>query len=41
MYRKGEGTEKNDVIALKWLEKAAEQGNADAQLRCGIMYLGD
>jgi len=31
MYYRGEGVEKNDKIALKWLKKAAEQGHINAK----------
>ena len=30
--------QQNDVEAVKWYRKAAEQGNADAQANLGSMY---
>lgn len=36
-YRKGKGTPKDNALALKWFMKAAEQGNADAQLGVGVL----
>ena len=32
------GVEKNEVEALKWYRKAAEQGYAEAQYDLGFMY---
>jgi TPR repeat protein len=29
---------KDSVEAVKWFRKAADQGNADAQCRLGVMY---
>ena len=34
----GEGVEKNSREAFKWIEKAAEQGNADGQSMLGWLY---
>ena len=38
LYSKGEGTAVDKAKALHWYEKAAEQGQADAQFICGGMY---
>jgi TPR repeat protein len=39
MYNFGNGgVPKDDVEAVKWFRKAAEQGEAKAQLNLGIMY---
>jgi TPR repeat protein len=38
MYREGEGVPQNYAEALKWFRKAADQGNANAQFKLGIMY---
>ncbi|MFT9075991.1 relaxase MobL [Ethanoligenens sp.] len=38
MYRFGQGTEPNDVIAAEWFEKSADQGNQFAQYSLGGMY---
>ncbi|ACE05769.1 hypothetical protein Aasi_0340 [Candidatus Amoebophilus asiaticus 5a2] len=38
MYHNGEGVAKDDNQAIKWFQKAAEQGNADAQFNLGVMY---
>ncbi len=38
MYQHGEGVEENDVDAVKWYRKAAEQGLAVAQYNLGYMY---
>ena len=38
MYDNGEGTETDKAKALYWYEKAAEQGDAEAQYKCGRMY---
>jgi len=37
-YRLGDGVEQNNVEAVKYYRKAAEQGLADAQYRLGLMY---
>lgn len=39
-YRKGEGVKQDLQEALKWYEKAAEQGVAEAQLDLAIIYEG-
>ena len=33
MYEDGEGVEKNEKIAMEWLEKSAKQGNNKANMR--------
>ena len=38
MYANGEGVPENDVEAVKWYRKAAEQGDAGAQSNLGSMY---
>ena len=38
MYSEGEGVVKNDVEAIKWFRKAAEQNVLAAQFNLGIMY---
>lgn len=38
MYASGRGVPKDDVEAVKWYQKAAEQGNADGQYNLGSMY---
>lgn len=38
MYAYGEGTERNDVQAVKWFTRAAMHGSAQAQYNLGIMY---
>ena len=38
MYNKGIGVPENNVEALGWYHKAAEQGIAIAQFNLGIMY---
>ena len=38
MYQKGEGVPQNNVEAVKWFHKAAEQRDADAQFWLGVMY---
>ena len=37
-WMKGEGVTKDDVEAVKWYRKAAEQGNALAQANLGILF---
>jgi len=37
-YARGEGVDKNDAEAAKWLRKAADQGLARAQLDTGVLY---
>ena len=36
MYDKGQGVKRDHVESMKWLQRAAQQGNQDAQL-----YLSD
>ena len=38
MYYQGEGVTKDYGQAVNWFRKGAEQGNADAQWRLGVMY---
>jgi uncharacterized protein len=38
MYANGEGVPKDDTEAMKWSRKAADRGNAAAQLNLGLMY---
>jgi TPR repeat protein len=38
MYQAGEGVQQNYFEAVKWYQKAAEQGHADAQNNLGLMY---
>ena len=38
MYAYGEGVEKNDEEAFKWLSRAANTGSAQAQFNLGILY---
>jgi hypothetical protein len=38
MYAYGEGTEQNNVQAVKWFTRAAMHGSAQAQYNLGIMY---
>ena len=38
MYYKGQGVEQDDKEAFKWWKKAAEPGNANAQVNLGAMY---
>ena len=38
MYSRGEGIYRDHVQAKNLFEKAALQGNVDAQLKIGIMY---
>lgn len=39
MYANGTGTERDINLAVDWLNKAAEQGNIDAQYLLGTWYL--
>ena len=39
MYGKGLGVKQDDVEAVKWYRKAAEKGDADAQVLLGLAYL--
>ncbi len=38
MHFGGQGVPVDEVEAVKWFRKAAEQGDAKAQYRLGIMY---
>ena len=38
MYEHGEGVPENDTEAVKWYEKAADQGDVDAQRKLSLMY---
>ncbi len=38
MYNNGEGVPQDYAQAVYWYRKAADQGNADAQLNLGRMY---
>jgi TPR repeat protein len=38
MHLNGQGVSKDNELAKKWLEKSAEQGDADAQTMLGYMY---
>ena len=38
MYIQGKGVPENDVEAVKWFRRAAEQGCAKAQFNLGAMY---
>ncbi len=37
-FARGEGVDRNDTEAAKWLRKAADQGLARAQLDIGVLY---
>ena len=37
-YENGQGTQKNALKAVQWLEKAAEQGDVVAQNKLGVIY---
>lgn len=37
-YLKGDGVEKNETEAFKWIRNAAEQKLADAQFLLGVCY---
>jgi len=39
MYETGDGTKKDSKEAVKWLQKAAEQGHALSRFKLGMMYL--
>jgi TPR repeat protein len=38
MYHLGDGVPQDDEEAVRWFRLAAEQGDADAQFRLGLMY---
>jgi TPR repeat protein len=38
MYDKGQGVEQDFKEAVKWYQKAADQGDVDAQFNLGVMY---
>src|SRR5207249_11377388 len=38
MYAKGSGAPKDDVQALAWFRKAAEQGELNSQFKLGVAY---
>jgi TPR repeat protein len=38
IYFNGHGVQRNDPEAMKWYRRAADQGDADAQLKIGDMY---
>ncbi len=38
MYRMGQSVPQNYIAAIKWLRKAADQGDADAQFELGQIY---
>ena len=38
LYNKGGAVERNDKMAAAWFEKAANQGNAEAQYQLGNLY---
>ena len=38
MYANGDGVREDDVEAVRWYRKAAEQGLAQAQYNLGVMY---
>jgi TPR repeat protein len=38
MYDNGNGVPEDDVEAVKWFRKSAEQGDASAQYFLGLMY---
>ena len=38
MYSQGEGLPPDEIEAVKWYRLAAEQGNAYAQTKLGVMY---
>ena len=38
MYDQGRGVAQDDGEAVRWLRKAAEQGDADAQFNLGSLY---
>jgi TPR repeat protein len=38
MYLKGSGVPQDDAEAVKWIQRAATQGDAYAQYNLGLMY---
>ncbi len=38
MYSNGRGVPKDEVVAVNWFRKSADQGNAQAQRNLGSMY---
>ena len=38
MFEAGEGTNQDYNMALKWYQDAADQDNASAQYRLGVLY---
>ena len=38
MYDEGRGVPQDDMEAVRWYRRAAEQGDADAQVNLGFMY---
>ena len=38
MYEEGRGVERDDVQAVAWYRRSAEQGEAQAQCNLGVMY---
>jgi hypothetical protein len=38
MYRKGRGVDRDLITAAQWYEKAAVEGDAEAQFNLGDMY---
>jgi TPR repeat protein len=38
MYDEGRGVPQDDAEAVRWYRKAAEQGDAEAQGKLGVMY---
>ncbi|MPY71184.1 MAG: hypothetical protein GEU92_13975 [Alphaproteobacteria bacterium] len=41
LYLRGQGVERDDVVAMQWLRKAAGQGDGDAQLLLGELHMQD
>ena len=39
MYDTGDGVPRNEAAAVEWYRRAADQGNPDAQVNLGLMYL--
>jgi hypothetical protein len=38
MYQRGEGVARDDVVAMKWFTKSAEQGDAVGEFDLGVVY---